>query len=79
MSETQKQVVRGTVVKKGSTQTIRVAAKFAKVHPIYKKRYTQTHYYLAHDPSDAIKVGDEVTIVSCRPISKRKRWIVKSA
>lgn len=77
MSEKQMQTVRGTVVKKGSAQTIKVAIKVTKVHPIYKKRYSQLRHYIAHDPSDAAKVGDEVTIEACRPISKIKHWIVK--
>lgn len=76
--KTQAPTIRGTVVKKPSTQTIRVSLKVTKVHPIYKKRYSRLHYYLAHDPSDQVKVGDEVTIVSCRPISKLKHWIVQA-
>jgi small subunit ribosomal protein S17 len=76
MSEKQVQTLRGTVVKKGSTQTIRVAVKVTTVHPIYKKRSSKLRHYIAHDPSDAVKVGEEVTIVACRPISKIKHWIV---
>ena len=75
---TQVPTVRGTVVKKSSTQTIRVSTKVTKVHPLYKKRYSRNQYYMAHDPSDAIQVGEEVTIIACKPISKNKRWIVKS-
>ncbi|HSI20643.1 MAG TPA: 30S ribosomal protein S17 [Verrucomicrobiae bacterium] len=76
MSDKQIQTVKGIVVKKGSTQTIKVAVKVTKVHPIYKKRYSQTRHYIAHDESDAVKVGDNVTIVACRPISKIKHWTV---
>ena len=79
MSEKQIQTLRGTVVKKSSAQTIRISVKVTQVHPIYKKRFSQLRYYLAHDPSDAVKVGDTVTIVSCRPISKLKSWVVKEA
>lgn len=78
MSEKQIQTIRGTVVKKGSAQTIRVAIKVTAVHPMYKKRYSQMRYYIAHDPSDQVKVGDEVTIVACAPMSKIKHFIVKS-
>lgn len=75
MSESTKvQTVRAIVVKKSSAQTIRVATKTTKVHPIYKKRYTRTRYYMVHDENESAKVGDEVTIVSCRPISKLKHW-----
>ena len=68
------QTVRGTVVKVSSAQTVRVASKMTKVHPIYKKRYTRTRYFLVHDEQSQAKVGDEVTITPCRPISKNKQW-----
>ena len=66
--------VKGTVVKLSSAQTIRVAAKYTKVHPIYKKRYTRTGFFLVHDEGNVAKVGDIVTIAACRPISKNKQW-----
>jgi small subunit ribosomal protein S17 len=78
MSEKQTQSVRGTVVKKSSAQTVRVVVKFTKIHPIYKKRFSRTRYYLAHDPSDSAKVGDEVTLVTCRPVSKLKNWMIQA-
>jgi small subunit ribosomal protein S17 len=65
-----------TVVKKSSAQTIRVATKITKVHPIYKKRYTLTRHYLVHDEAGTAEVGQEITIVSCKPISKLKHWKV---
>lgn len=72
--ESHVQTVKGTVVKLGQPQTIRVAIKITKVHPLYKKRYTQTRFYLAHDENQTAKVGDVVTIAACRPISKTKHW-----
>ena len=72
--ETHVQTVRGTVIARSSAQTVRVTAKMTKVHPIYKKRYTQTRRFLVHDEHDTAKVGDEVTIAACRPISKGKQW-----
>ncbi len=74
MSEKQQQIVKGTVVKISSTNTIKVATKLTKVHPIYRKRYSQTKHYTAHDPNGTAKVGDAVTIGVCRPISKLKHW-----
>jgi small subunit ribosomal protein S17 len=68
------QTVRGTVVKVSSTQTVRVASKMTKVHPIYKKRYTRTRHFLVHDEAGKAQVGDTVTIAACRPISKSKQW-----
>ena len=77
MSEAKKaQVVLGMVVKVSAPQTIRVATKVTKVHPLYHKRYSQMRFYTVHDPESKAKVGDMVTITGCRPISKTKQWIL---
>jgi len=66
----------GTVTKLSSAETIKVAVKYTKVHPLYRKRYTISKQYLVHNPVKELAVGDTVTIASCRPISKLKRWVV---
>lgn len=79
MSEsTQTQTIRGTVVKKSSKQTVRVSVKVTKIHPLYKKRYSQLRHFLVHDEADNAEVGSEVTIVACSPISKMKRWKIQA-
>ena len=45
-------------------------------HPIYKKYIKRSKKYHAHDESDALRVGDRVTIEETRPISKLKTWKV---
>ena len=70
----QVQTIKATVTRLGTAKTVHVSTKITKVHPIYKKRYTRTRSYLVHDEEGSAKVGDEVTIVSCRPISKLKHW-----
>ncbi len=57
-------------------KTIKIEVSSYKLHPKYKKRYLQTTRFLAHDPENQFKVGDEVTIYECRPISKLKKWTV---
>ena len=37
---------------------------------------SRTSKFVAHDESNAAKVGDRVAIVESRPLSKRKRWVV---
>ena len=46
-------------------------------HPQYGKYVTVHKKYLVHSAGKTVKVGDEVEIVSSRPISKRKRWALK--
>lgn len=43
-------------------------------HPLYKKVVKRTKKYLAHDENETAKIGDLVSIVSSRPLSKLKKW-----
>jgi small subunit ribosomal protein S17 len=70
------QAVTGTITKLCSQNTIKVSTKVTKIHPIYRKRYTLARHYLAHNSNLEAKIGDIVTIVTCRPISKLKHWTV---
>jgi len=66
----------GVVVSDKMDKTIVVAVNTLKKHPLYLKRYRSTKKYKVHDPKNQFKKGDEVSFVSCRPISKDKRWRV---
>jgi small subunit ribosomal protein S17 len=67
----------GRVVSDKMDKTVVVAVDYVKRHPLYKKRITRTSKFLAHDESGNCKPGDLVRIEECRPMSKRKRWIVR--
>lgn len=64
----------GTVVSDKASKTIVVAVRTRKTHPIYKKQYTSTNRFMAHDEKDEAKTGDKVSIVETRPLSARKRF-----
>ena len=68
------QTFRGTVVKTAMKDTATVAVSRYVKHPKYKKFQVRTKKFLVHDEGNTAKVGDEVTIVSCRPMSKLKRF-----
>ena len=70
------QPITGVIVKVSDSSTVRIATKVTKMHPLYRKRYTQTKHYVAHNPEGKAKLGDTVTIVMCRPISKTKHWTI---
>lgn len=74
MPATSVHTISGIVVKASTPHTIKIATKVTKEHPIYRKRYTLTKTYVAHDASGKAKIGDLVTIAPCRPISKTKTW-----
>ncbi len=71
-----KKTLKGTVVSDKMPKTLVVAVTRLKEHPIYKKRYKVTTRYKAHNEKEGYKIGDRVTIVECRPLSKDKRWRV---
>ncbi len=72
------QTFTGTVVKTAMKDTMTVAVDRYVKHAKYKKFQTRTKKYLVHDAGNTAKVGDQVTIVSCRPMSKLKRFALKS-
>ena len=75
---THSQTFVGTVVKHAMQDTATVRVDRYVKHPKYKKYLVRSKKYLAHDPGNAAQVGDTVTIVSTRPISKLKRFVIKS-
>lgn len=66
----------GQVVSDKNDKTIIVEINDFKTHPVYGKKYRETKRYKVHDEKNEFKIGDRVTIVQCRPISKEKTWKV---
>ena len=66
----------GTVVKTAMKDTATVKVDRYVKNEKYKKYSVRSKKYLAHDPGNTAKVGDTVTIVSTRPISKMKHFTI---
>lgn len=67
----------GRVVSNKMEKTLVVRVERTYRHPEYSKVIKESKKFYAHDDASAQrKVGDEVTIVECRPLSKLKRWRV---
>jgi len=71
-----RRVLQGTVVSDKGDKTITILVERRVMHPVYKKYIRTSKKYAAHDEQNRCKVGDLVSIIECRPISKRKRWTV---
>ena len=71
-----KKKLKGKVVSDKMQDTIVVLVSRYVKHPIYKKYIKKTKKYKAHDKGNTHKMGDEVVIESCNPISKEKRFKV---
>lgn len=78
--ETEKKAIRkkfnGVVVSDKNDKTIIVNVERVKMNKKYQKRYTVSKRYKVHDKNNTFKVGDQVSFVECRPISKDKKWRV---
>ena len=66
----------GVVVKTAMKDTATVRVDRYVKNAKYKKYFTRSKKYLAHNPGNTAQVGDTVTIVASRPISKLKSFII---
>lgn len=66
----------GLVVSDKNDKTIVVKVETVKIHPKYKKRFAISRKYKVHDENNKFKVGDKVSFIECRPLSRDKRWRV---
>jgi len=66
----------GVVSSDKRDKTITVSVTSRETHPIYKKQFTHTRKYSAHDAKNTAVVGDKVIIAESRPFSKTKSWVL---
>src|ERR1019366_2199967 len=71
-----KRILTGRVTSDKMDKTVTVLVDRRVMHPLYKKFIRRSKNYAAHDEANQCKVGDVVRIEECRPISKRKTWLV---
>lgn len=64
----------GTVVSDIQSKTIVVKTERRVTHPLYHKQYTVSKKYQVHDEKNEAILGDKVSIVEVRPLSKTKSW-----
>lgn len=64
----------GTVSSNKTDKTIVVTVQTRKTHPLYRKQYTVSKKFMAHDEKNECQPGDKVAIVETRPLSARKRY-----
>ncbi len=64
----------GIVSSKKTDKTIVVTEHVRLTHPLYRKQYTVTKKFMAHDEKNEAQEGDKVVIVETRPLSARKHF-----
>src|SRR5690349_960934 len=70
--------VVGVVVSDKMQKTIVVKVDRQVRHSLYKKYVEKTRRYKAHDEKNEAKIGDRVTLIESRPLSREKRWVLQS-
>lgn len=78
MEKVNKRIWRGVVKRKSGAMTVVVEVQREWQRKPYDKKVRRLKRYMVHDPKDSAVIGSEVRFVECRPISKRKRWVIVS-
>jgi small subunit ribosomal protein S17 len=73
-----RRAVTGTVVSDKMQKTIVVRVDRQVRHSLYKKYVEKTRRYKAHDEKNEAKIGDRVSLVESRPLSREKRWVLQT-
>ena len=71
-----KKILNGIVVSDKGNKSITVIVERKSQHPVLKKVVKTKKKYHVHDENNAYKMGDKVSIIESRPISKTKRFKV---
>ncbi len=78
MAETENRNARkvrtGVVVSISGNKSVTVKIDYRKHHPKYGKMMTITKKLHVHDENNECGLGDKVTVMETRPLSKTKRW-----
>jgi small subunit ribosomal protein S17 len=73
-----KREMQGVVVSDKMDKTVVVKVERVVKDATFQKYLKRHVKYKAHDEKDACAVGDKVLIVESRPLSKEKRWRVRT-
>ena len=69
-----KKILKGTVTSSKNNKTIVVQVTRKFKHPFYEKVIQRSKKYHAHDEKNKFKEGEKVSIMECKPFSKKKTW-----
>ena len=69
-----KKIRSGVVVSDKMDKSIVVKIETVVKHPLYKRTIRRSKKFKAHDEQNRAQIGDLVSIIECRPISKTKTW-----
>lgn len=71
-----KKIYTGKVISNTMDKTVVVSVERLTQHPFYRKTIKKISKFKAHDEENKCSIGDKVSIIESRPLSKDKRWRV---
>jgi small subunit ribosomal protein S17 len=74
--QSSRKVKKGIVVSNKMQKTVVVRVERTCRHPQFEKVVKRAKKYYAHDESGELQIGQQVTIMETRPLSKLKHWRV---
>lgn len=74
MERNRRSTFQGVVTSTKMDKTIVVTVSTKRNDPLYQKRVGYSSKFYAHDEHNEASLGDTVTIMACRPLSKTKRF-----
>jgi small subunit ribosomal protein S17 len=77
-AQTNPRTVSGVVVSDRMQKGITIKVERRVKHPVYGKYVRKSSKIHAHDEENTCKIGDIVTVIECRPLSKTKTWMLQS-
>ncbi len=70
----QKRTALATVISDKMDKTVVVEIQRLTRHPLYSKVLLRSTKLKAHDEDNECRIGDQVEVTECRPLSKTKHW-----
>ena len=74
MSFERRKVRTGRVVSDRMDKSVVVVVEWRQAHRLYRKSVRKRTRFMVHDADNYCRVGDLVSIIEARPLSKTKRW-----
>ncbi len=72
-----RRIITGVVVSNKMQKTIVVKVDRRVRDSMYQKYVVRSRRFKAHDETNDAKIGDRVTLVESRPLSRDKRWVLQ--
>lgn len=76
MDNVNKGLFVGKIISDKTDKTRVIEVKTRKSHPKYKKIYTRSRKFVAHDASNSYHTGDVVAFKPSKPYSKSKKFVI---